>query len=180
MQTLDVNPSNTNICFLSAVSTFLPLILCYVHGCRGSVSASLTDPGFLPPCPLSLLLWSACAPQPWAASVAGSRHSCCPPILHLPLLTSLQGNSDALPICLSVGQVPNPPPSECGPRLLCYNYINCDASDSLFYGQSPRHCRTLLDGDADELQLWRAEDERRSWLKRETLLFEYITFLDLF
>lgn len=30
------------------------------------------------------------------------------------------------------------------------------------------------------LKLWELDDEQRRWIKRETLLFEYITFLDLF
>ncbi|KAG7514406.1 hypothetical protein JOB18_032689 [Solea senegalensis] len=47
---------------------------------------------------------------------------------------------DALPICLSVVQVPKPLLSnhlcvDCS--ILCYSYIKCDANDSLFYGQSP-------------------------------------------
>lgn len=65
---------------------------------------------------------------------------------------------------------------------LCYKYINRDANDSLFYGQSPPcHSRTLFGlGCWLTFRIWQLEDEQRSWLKRETLLFECITFLDLF
>lgn len=65
--------------------------------------------------------------------------------------------------------------------ILCSSYIDRDARDSLFYGQSPRVTWELFwTMMLINSNVWRMEDEWWSGIKRETLLFDYITFLDLF
>lgn len=53
--------------------------------------------------------------------------------------------------------------------LLCSNYIDCDASDSLFYGQTPPHITWELFWTMTmliNLKIWRLDDEQRSGNKK--------------
>lgn len=161
MQTLDVNPSNTNICFfffsMFASSSLRYFVL--VHGCCASLSephlltllpALTTSHPFVDSSPYSLRCPKRMHHQPCASVqqnycfyVAGSTHR--PPPSHFPETSLLKITAMLCPsVCLLV-RCQNCCCPSTDRRILCYNYINCDANDSLFYGQSPPcHTRTLF------------------------------------
>lgn len=112
--------------------------------------------------------------------LAHCRPDCCSPPSPLPQIGTWDYDA-ARPICLSIGHVPNRRCPVADRSFLRYDSINCDANDSLFYGQSP-HVTGELFWTMTLINLKTLTSRRwaKTSNKKGTLLFEYITFLDLF
>lgn len=131
MQSFDLNPSNSHICFPFFLFCHLllfccPIILVFAH-------VRVQAP----------LLFSHCHRVIMSRWFILAKHHGCLFSVLLRLSIPVSHNSHIMWCCahLAVVQVPKLLRSKClcvDRSILCYSFIDCDGNDPLFYGQSPR------------------------------------------